>query len=1738
MTVYRSPFKTSNPKPIDPYAAAPSEVPKTYGADLAFSVPKSSSSTASDSSFEDEKKKLDKSVKEVSSRIKSIGDRQRIIDEAKGIAAGKKNKGWTDKGIVGFLKNSVAKPVIEPFSYAMGEGSDGKLTKALTVPQKFVESVFAYGAESIVNAPANLLDVTNIKKGTQPIAPTSVKEVFTRANNPEWSTFKDDKYKTGIGWLDKTYGVITMLATDPLNYVGVGELQYAGRAGRSALALRFGSTEMLEKYPQMAGLLDDVVRYGAAAIPKEIRAAEGITNGLRVAGKIVPKTEGVANALIAPVTSARTAVGDALFKYAPNVQKAVTPASRLVGVEYGVGYRSRAGLGATDEIVVAALANTSAQRYGKALATDSFGRWAWESRDIVKAAKDINAVDDIVNLIEDPIAYAAAKPEAQAVADSFKAWQSKVRGEVNDVYAKFGQTYGTDIAEVGFVEDFVHHKITKDAREWVFGAGKKLNGAVNPRTGKQIWTSEHLSATDLTNNIGTVRYRKLTAGSEFMGEVLQTGTIKEINEISQRVAGVKWFETDLASVADSYAYSMAKTRGREAWARRMMDFGPDYIKPLIEKSIPSKDLVETLSKNHTKLRIAQRELREAVSIGGKTVAAYGRRSIKLAEQVLTKQGREVTANAAKIAKIRAALDKVEVELVQAYEAAGKLSAAERGSFGDVHKSLYEMQRTLRAALDGAEQTHGAALQVLKEHYAELFPNARSIPNNPDQLAEAILRKNKINVTKETKYIDERMEVLAKQIDEMPNTAEFEETRSAMMDELNNLQDHKDGIDAIADVRMNASYSPDGFVYGYTDDFLPLPEGVEPYRRLTTYQPDPNFPTNPEAVAMHAPDELSLIDLRVGQNFRDVFGNPDMAQVLGAAVRNAGLDNGDAFLNQARLYYEGADIDPMFSEFFPEQAQLIEMMDDFAKMPHDELDNDMIVMAFDALDDQLRHVATAGAEGAYDEVDSVARQMMDDIIGGIINYDKRQGMIIPSVISNIEHPDLVGKFDVLMSPKWYDNIPKRGWSNPADPVQRVADSTMVQRILDKGYESASLDTYQRIDDVAKNLIDTELTAAEREVLAAEKRSLAGKKGAVTKSSNKKVNATEAAMKQYEESKTITVTINGKRTKLTREQGIEMIASVDKQVAKQEAALEKVIKQIEKDAGLPQLLKRQATLQERLPMLFNQAEVLQRWTDEVGVKLQAEIDNMREILKQKPSKGSAAMQTHAWAKKVDAAIKTAGNLPPVEAAAYKKIVTQLHADETKLAWLSYQGVPASMAQLNAAKKGYFNTQLIKDVEEGWKAIAGLGVQVPKELLEMWKPKLKNLMDDPKTFQKMFDAYDWYTKFFKTYAMASTGFAVRNAMSATFMNYVAGVPLEYMSQGVKMANAIRKHGPNWLDHLGIPMAQRPTYELAWRGTQVTSRGFGDTIAEPIIGGGVAEKIINNKVTRGFGKLNEFTERAVRLPMALDSAMRGHSLDDIVNRVTRYHFDYTDLSQLDKSMANFVPFWIWTSRNLPLQVASQFSRPAAYNQYRKLHDASPVNEDIFMPKWMQTINPIGISGGLVATPDMPFGRLSQTVEMMNPFNVKFVGQINPALKVPAELLLLNKQAAMDIPFNQDRMVEAKGMDAAIAWVGDKLGLEPVGQRDPKTGKLMITPKAQYFAGAVAPPISKAQRLGYGLTGGLTGGKESYQERTLTSWLNEIGIPLRQIGEDQQRSEAINRQFEMKDFAKWLEKQDKLRKK
>ena len=58
----------------------------------------------------------------------------------------------------------------------------------------------------------------------------------------------------------------------------------------------------------------------------------------------------------------------------------------------------------------------------------------------------------------------------------------------------------------------------------------------------------------------------------------------------------------------------------------------------------------------------------------------------------------------------------------------------------------------------------------------------------------------------------------------------------------------------------------------------------------------------------------------------------------------------------------------------------------------------------------------------------------------------------------------------------------------------------------------------------------------------------------------------------------------------------------------------------------------------------------------------------------------------------------------------------------------------------------------------------------------------------------------------------------------------------------------------------------------------------------------------------------------------MSGQMAKIMVNMV---HFDYTDLSKIDEKIKKFIPFWVWTSRNLPLQMRQLLGNPKMILRY-----------------------------------------------------------------------------------------------------------------------------------------------------------------------------------------------------------------
>jgi hypothetical protein len=231
-----------------------------------------------------------------------------------------------------------------------------------------------------------------------------------------------------------------------------------------------------------------------------------------------------------------------------------------------------------------------------------------------------------------------------------------------------------------------------------------------------------------------------------------------------------------------------------------------------------------------------------------------------------------------------------------------------------------------------------------------------------------------------------------------------------------------------------------------------------------------------------------------------------------------------------------------------------------------------------------------------------------------------------------------------------------------------------------------------------------------------------------------------------------------------------------------------------------------------------------------------------------------------------------------------------------------------------------------------------------------------------------------------------------------------------------------------------------------------------------------------------------------------------------------------VDEKMKRYVPFWIWTSRNIPLQVGQIIQRPKVYYEYERIKKEFPTNSEQYIPKWIADQGPLGVAAGMVLTPDLPWTKLQKNMmDIANP--VKLLGQASPVIKVPVETWLAKRQLGIDVgPFGADKATSGY-VDGVVARFMEDLTGSWMTSRD-KNGKLLMDPRVIYTIEQALPPLAQAFRL----SGGKLGGKDTLEERWRSSIFNWFGIPVREIGPEQQRGEAIRRQFGVKDLLKDLE--------
>lgn len=450
------------------------------------------------------------------------------------------------------------------------------------------------------------------------------------------------------------------------------------------------------------------------------------------------------------------------------------------------------------------------------------------------------------------------------------------------------------------------------------------------------------------------------------------------------------------------------------------------------------------------------------------------------------------------------------------------------------------------------------------------------------------------------------------------------------------------------------------------------------------------------------------------------------------------------------------------------------------------------------------------------------------------------------------------------------------------------------------------------------------------------------------------------------------------------------------------------------------------------------------------------------------------------------------------------------------------------LGRANKRNFARQQITTVGSNWSMVYKSAFKgetpilkegdyiVDKALHQMFR-NLYNIQTESNKFGRLFSSL---TNLFKTYATLSPGFHVRNALSAIFMNTADGVSLSRQIEGVRLWRRWMKGGTTWLDAQPqhIQEAFKATF-ASGAGGYFREAGFAESTR--------MERAMGNRVVRLSQRAGERVEGSVRLGMALDSVIGGDSVESAVERLARVHFDYSEVSKFDKAAKQYIPFWTFISRNLPLQITQMWMRPKTYLQYNHMVNNVATPNDPFTPEyWLDNgawntgghvpdVPGMGGAQGLpiYAQPDFGFTRVQADItNMTNALTLKdpmkALSELNPLITAPLEFAtkrnLYTGQAYDETSFSKQPGL--LGLPARI------LGAIVPGQTN-EAGQ--VSDAFTNMINSVNPLMDRSTRLLPQLGGSFD------KQRQLEAYARFVGVPVRTLTPKQQSSEYWKRYFD-----------------
>jgi len=379
---------------------------------------------------------------------------------------------------------------------------------------------------------------------------------------------------------------------------------------------------------------------------------------------------------------------------------------------------------------------------------------------------------------------------------------------------------------------------------------------------------------------------------------------------------------------------------------------------------------------------------------------------------------------------------------------------------------------------------------------------------------------------------------------------------------------------------------------------------------------------------------------------------------------------------------------------------------------------------------------------------------------------------------------------------------------------------------------------------------------------------------------------------------------------------------------------------------------------------------------------------------------------------------------------------------------------------------------------------------------------VMMGPEGIRPALRLYDRVVNLWKGYALSMPGTVFRNLFGATFNNWLADASIgvadyaKYMKfqSGAKLSPADQ----------AIFQQIHDAGLLVGSGTMLeVERHIGAKNLNPLS--------TDFRPLAFMRRRQQNVENLARGTLAYKTIKDGGTIQDAIDRVMKYHFDYDDLSGFERSvMRRIVPFYTWTRKNFPLMVEQLAQKPTKFTRFYQLKNEietlSP-EEQIVPSYFAENLGvrmPFNLGEGQAyVLPDLPFTTLNDVTDPTVAFS-----QVSPFIKTPLEYAF-GKQVFKNIPLRDEYQPVPSFMNVipGVMPALDMAGLA----RQGANGEWMMKQKDMYVMEQMMPTYGRARRL--------FPTEEKYSERLLSSWISMgFGAGLRINTPTDQRNEAIRR--------------------